>query len=75
MESVACNESFSEFVCSGKIALLNRDNEISLKLSADNFCGCDLLAEDCLRPARFDEFEGDGPEVAFVFVALAFAGD
>jgi hypothetical protein len=37
MESAACNESFSELVCSGEIAVLNRDNESSLKLSADNF--------------------------------------
>ena len=72
MESVVCNESFSELVRSGEVAALNRVKESSLLLSADNFCGCDLLAEDDLRAARFDEPHELRPEVPFVFFRLAF---
>ena len=74
MESFALSEALSELVCSRVIAPLNRDKEISLKLSADNFCGCDLLSEDDLRSALADEIEHDGPEVPFVIGSPLLAG-
>ena len=66
MESAATSEAFSELVRPGVIAGLNRDNESSLKLRADNFCGCDLLPEDDGRPALRNEPEPSGPQVPLV---------
>ena len=74
MESAALSESFSEPVCSCVLTALNRDNEISLKASTDNLCGCDLLAEDDGRSALGDESPELGEEVARVFVSAPFAG-
>jgi len=37
VERLRINKSFSEFIGAGVIAFLNRDNEISLLLSSDNF--------------------------------------
>lgn len=69
VERARLSEAFSEFVRSVEPAGLNRDNESSLKLRADNFCGRDLLAEDDFRPALADEPEEVGPQVPLVGVA------
>lgn len=70
--------AFDKLVCkavgAGEVAPLNRVNESSFKLRADNFCGCDLLAEDDFRRARFDKSESFWPEVALVVDAFTFAG-
>jgi hypothetical protein len=73
VESLAASEALSELVSSGVVTGLNRDNESSLKLSADNFCGCDLLSEDDRRMAGFDEPSHFGPEMASVCCPETFA--
>jgi hypothetical protein len=72
MERRAGDKAFSELVGLGVVAPLNRGNESSLKLSSDNFCGCDLLPEHERRAASFDEPFKFRPEVPFVFDSAAF---
>jgi hypothetical protein len=74
MERIAFDKRVCNSICSGEVAALNRVNESSFKLRADNFCGCDLLAENGLRATLADESETLGPEVAGVVLRLAFAG-
>jgi len=64
-----------ELVRSRVIACLNRDNESSLKLCADNFWRCDLLEPDDFRPLGDNEPPPIGPQVTLVLLRLAFPGD
>jgi hypothetical protein len=74
VERLRLSESFSEFVGSGEVTPANRDSESSLKLSSDNFCGCDLLPEYRFRTAALDEPEELGPEVPLVFFTRSLSG-
>jgi hypothetical protein len=74
VERFAFNELFSAFICSGEITPLNRDNEISLKLSSDNFCTFDLLSEHNRRFALSNEPVELRPEVSFVFFTFSLTG-
>jgi hypothetical protein len=74
VEPLCFSESFSEFVCSREVPGLNRVNESILLLSADNFCGCDLLPEDGLGTALADEPEHLGPQVTLVCVSFPLSG-
>ena len=75
MQTLAASKSVSEPISPRVVARLNRDNESSFKLRADNFCGCDLLAEDDFRLALGNEPSHLGPKMASVSCAPAPPGD
>lgn len=74
VKGFASRELLGELVGPGELTCLNRDNESSLKLSADNFCGCDLLPEDGWRATDADEPMELWPQVPLVFNASSRAG-
>jgi len=73
-ESACARQSFRELVRLSEIAVLNRDNESSLKLSTDNFCGRDLLTENDRGASSLDESLPGGPKMSSVICTAALAG-